>query len=796
MNRILLFVLFLTPFALKSQTIDYETPETSQDFQIFGGNLEGTVVTSVPNPDASGVNTSATVLEARKSSDAPDWGGMFSNPNRAVDASNGGTICMDVWSDHATTFRIKIEMAAFDDPTNYEMDATTTTPSQWETICYDLGANSLGGDMTPATGKSFVNFVIFPDFGTPGDGTETVYYIDNITLPEGGGGDPIECVTLYDFETTAPDSFSTFGAVDTTLYASEFTIPNPGPDAVNGSDNVMKYTKGADAAEWAGYFWGLNTPIDANNAFQVCLDYWSPTAGQILIKLENGNGAQDWELAAQNSTPGAWETLCVDLTADSQGANAGPATGRTFNRMVLFPEFQVAGTGSNVDYYIDNIIVKNDNTVRNYDVTFAVDMSEYADPYTTVYVSGSFNNWSGTANPLTDDGNGVWSTTVNIPRGEVEYKFTVDDWSAQESFGRFDECVKVSDDGAGGFFVNRSALVVSDASIGPNCWNACYGCGESYSVTWNVSFATVEVDPSGLFVAGGCCFGNSVHELTDEDGDGIYSLTIRRAAGFNSHYTFLNGACGDWSCKELIDGQDCADPLNFNDRFLEPLTGDVVINTCYGQCTDQAECVVVPEVEVTFSVDMAGEDISAEGVKIAGNFTNWSDEDMTNVSGTQYSYTTTLPANDYEYKFKNGSIGWEAFSEGDPCTITSDDGTGNIFINRLISLSGNNASESTPIFCFNTCNNCGVGVNDLNVDNTMLEVRPTLSSVYFDLTFNTTSESQLSIMSTQGELISTESIGLNVTNKRVDATTLAPGMYFINLVTDKAMATHRVVVTQ
>jgi len=795
MKRIILLAVLLIPLFVAAQTVDYETPETSQNFQFFGGNLEGVAAAIISNPDASGVNTSSMVLEAKKASDAPDWGGMFSTPDLAVNAVNGGTVCMDVWSDHATTFRLKLEMATFDDPANFEMDATTTTPNQWERVCYDLSANSLGGDGTPASGKSYLKTVIFPDFGIEGNGTETVYYIDNITLPE--QPDPIECLTLYDFETTSPDSFSTFGAMDTTLYASEFVIANPGADGVNGSANVMKYTKGAMAQTWAGFFWDMDVAIDANNAFQVCLDYWSPSAGQVLVKLENGDSSQDWELAATNSTPGAWETLCVDLTADSQGANAGPAVGRTFTRMVLFPEFGVEGIGSEVEYYIDNIIVKNDNTVRNYDVTFSVDMSEYPEPFTTVYLSGSFNGWSGTDNPLEDaDGDGVWSTTINVPQGEVEYKFTVDDWSDEERLGRFDECVKVTDDGAGGFFVNRSTLVVDNGEIGPHCWNACYACGESYSITWNVSFATVDPDPSGQFVAGGCCFGNSVHELTDEDGDGIYSLTVRRAAGFNSYYTFLNGACADWSCKELIDGQPCADPDNFNDRFLPPLMGDVVINTCYGQCTDEAVCEIIPDVEVTFFVEMGSETIDPEGVKIAGTFTNWADEDMINESGSLYRYTTVLPAGDYEYQFKNGTNGWEDLPDGEDCTITTDDGQGNIFINRLLSLSGNSPVESTVVYCFNTCANCGVGTDDLTVDNSIFELRPSVTSDYFEVIFNTTSDSKMTILSTSGEVISSQNnLGMNSTI-RVDATEMTTGMYFINVVTEDTIATQRVVITK
>ena len=37
-----------------------------------------------------------------------------------------------------------------------------------------------------------------------------------------------------------------------------------------------------------------------------------------------------------------------------------------------------------------------------YDVTFKVDMNDYAYYFGTVYVSGDFNGWSGTANPLSD----------------------------------------------------------------------------------------------------------------------------------------------------------------------------------------------------------------------------------------------------------------------------------------------------------------------------------------------------------------------------------------------------------
>ena len=38
--------------------------------------------------------------------------------------------------------------------------------------------------------------------------------------------------------------------------------------------------------------------------------------------------------------------------------------------------------------------------------------------------------------------------------------------------------------------------------------------------------------------------------MSDEDGDGTWSITMSIPVGTTSNYTFLNGNCGDWSCKE------------------------------------------------------------------------------------------------------------------------------------------------------------------------------------------------------------------------------------------------------
>ena len=114
---------------------------------------------------------------------------------------------------------------------------------------------------------------------------------------------------------------------------------------------------------------------------------------------------------------------------------------------------------------------------------------------------------------------------------------------------------------------------------------------DSHNVTFNVNMANEVVSPEGVFLAGGGNFGfPGDFPMSDEDGDEVWSITVQVPHGFTGHYTFTNGACQDWSCKENIVGQDCADPDNWNDRLLVNVTASTVVNTCFSQCTSDGTC--------------------------------------------------------------------------------------------------------------------------------------------------------------------------------------------------------------
>ena len=109
----------------------------------------------------------------------------------------------------------------------------------------------------------------------------------------------------------------------------------------------------------------------------------------------------------------------------------------------------------------------------------------------------------------------------------------------------------------------------------------------TYTVTFNVHTDLIagNVSADGIYIGGGFVGGNDALLLDDSDGDGIWSGSMSLPAA-GGHFTILNGNCSDWSCKEDISGQACADPGNYNDRnnLLGGFTQDTTLNLQFGSC--------------------------------------------------------------------------------------------------------------------------------------------------------------------------------------------------------------------
>ena len=791
MKKHLLFImLFAGMMSINAQTtFDYETPETIIPFQFFGGDQEGIVLDPVENPNPSGINTSATVYPFTELPNGPDWAGGFSNPDPAggIDATNGGQVCLDVHFSEANSLTLKLENGNGDD--NWEQTLQNDVTGEWTTLCFDLNVAGEGNDVI-AVGKVYTRVVLFIGLGEAAP-AEQVVYIDNFVFPESVGGGDMTTIIL-DGE-TAETTAGLFHFGSTLADSIVAPIANPNPSGINESATVFELNKPAEAQPWAGAFTDPNpiTPVDAASG-QICLDVHMDHIGTISVKLEqSANGAPNWIQSVANTVVNEWETVCIDFSAPSLEDPFTPALGDVYSRLVFFADFQMPAADIDVISYFDNVRVVTTGEIPEYDVTFNVDMNNSGETFTQMYLSGQFNDWSGEANPMNDDdGDGVWTTTLSLPIGSHEYKFSFDNWAGSEQLAKTNVCT-VTNDG----FTNRIIAVNAETNLEPVCYASCYTCGNEISITFNLGNVD-DSDPSGVWLAGGSeenigtPGGN--FQMSDDDGDGVYSITILRQVGYEGPYTFTN--CASYDCKENIIGQECALPDSFNDRYLEQVNEDTVINTCFAECTTDLNCSGPAEpTTTTFAVDMSEvAEVHPEGVRIAGQFSNWSDILMTDDDGDGvWTVDLELEKIRYEYKFKNGPEGWENLVAGTPCTFTTDDGQ---FTNREIDLEGAEATSEAGEVCFESCEMCAVGTNDLEANNDLIKLYPTIAQDMMYLDVLTSFENgTVQIISLQGELMNTIQIGNNTNGNVINVANYPQGTYMLSLTTDTFRSTKRFV---
>jgi hypothetical protein len=215
-------------------------------------------------------------------------------------------------------------------------------------------------------------------------------------------------------------------------------------------------------------------------------------------------------------------------------------------------------------------------------VTFRVDMSQQTVDPSGVFIAGSFNGFSNTA--MTDAGGGLYTYTLNLQQGtSVSYKFKngTNGWEGNISAPCGDGSNRV--------------LNVSNASsqlVAINCFNSCGACPEFQDVTFAVNMGNTMVSSNGVHLAGG--FGSygyanwspSGIQMTDPDGNGIYTATLTLPVGQSFEYKFING--NDWPGAENVP----AECNTFSNRVYTIPTYDALVGgvaPCFGSCSS---CVV------------------------------------------------------------------------------------------------------------------------------------------------------------------------------------------------------------
>lgn len=408
------------------------------------------------------------------------------------------------------------------------------------------------------------------------------------------------------------------------------------------------------------------------------------------------------------------------------------------------------------------------------DVTFIVDMRDYAGSYTTVHLNGDFNSWCGTCNPMTDsEGDSIWTVTLPLTADSIEYKFTLDGWTGQENLTSGTACTKTS-----GIYTNRFAAFTGDTILPGVAWESCAAKAGQVYVTMQVNMEFETVDSTGVFLGGGSGFGTPGQNLMHHIGDSVYSITLPRDTGFFSFFTFMNGNCPSWGCKENLAGKPCGDPANYNDRSVgSALYGDFHLTTCFGQCSTDGSCATPPSpVNVTFRSDRTNSP-SFTDAYLSGTMNGWSGDAtaMTDADGDGvYEVTVSLLPGAYEWKFTADN--WAVQENLDPatsdsvCTITQG-----AFTNRYMMLGGT-ADTTLEIHGWEQCGNAStVGIDEATAE---FVVKPNPASDVLFIENTTGTASTVAIYNVTGAKVMEQNFEANT---RLDVATLPRGMYIVRL---------------
>ncbi len=230
---------------------------------------------------------------------------------------------------------------------------------------------------------------------------------------------------------------------------------------------------------------------------------------------------------------------------------------------------------------------------------------------------------------------------------------------------------------------------------------------QTYNVTFSVNTANITVGENGMYLGGGIIGPANAYAMSDDDGDGVWTVTISMGEGTTGNYIFLNSPANgeDYGAKENLTGQECADG-EYDDRLLAEVTSDTTLLHCFGSCESDGTCPATTE--VTFNVDMSQYGLmDGDTVHVNGEFTGWcgscgnemSDDDGDGV----YSITFDLEPGSYFWKYTvNGWDNQESFSDAvDGCTANNN---GNFDRQVVVT---DEAQELT--YCWNSCDSaCAV----------------------------------------------------------------------------------------
>ncbi len=333
-----------------------------------------------------------------------------------------------------------------------------------------------------------------------------------------------------------------------------------------------------------------------------------------------------------------------------------------------------------------------------YDVTFRVDMSEQSG-YSIPEVNGTFNGWCGNCNPMSDVNNdSIWELTIPLTEGMMEYKFSFDNWSGQETLDSGSFC-SVTSSG----FTNRFLNLSNDTVLDLVCFGSCNVCGytEPEPITYDVTFLvdmSQQSDFESVALTGSFNeFCGNCDLMFDSVGNGIWSVTVNLTEGPH-YYLFATDSLS--SVESFAASDACLSWLDSAYYRTVLISSDTILPlVCWNSC---AQCPPPPALyNVTFQLDMS-QQTGFSSAEINGSFNNYCGDCnpmLDSLGNGIWQTTLSLQAGNYTYFYSTDSLNTtEDLNSSDFCALEIE----NQFY-RLLTVS---ADTILPIVCWSSCITC------------------------------------------------------------------------------------------
>jgi len=319
----------------------------------------------ISNPDATGINTSATVAKFTALQSGNPWAGVESQHGTdlgtfTLDASNAIVKIM-VWKSVISDVGIKFILPSGE--ALPEIKVANTLTNQWEELTFDFSSRI----EHPATiGQDQI--AVFPDFDLGGRTSDNICYFDNITFSE-------KVISTAEPEIAAPtptieassvlsifsDEYTNVAGTDLNPFWNQTTITT---ELMIEGNNTLKYA----GLDYQGTQFGSVQDVTSMSFLHV--DFWTAdaTALQVfLISVGSGERAYDFNIITDQ-----WNSVDIPLSTFSD-------QGLTLNDVHQF-KFVGNGTVYLDNYYFTSSLSSVEEVTGAFPTTYALEQN-YPNPF-------------------------------------------------------------------------------------------------------------------------------------------------------------------------------------------------------------------------------------------------------------------------------------------------------------------------------------------------------------------------------------------------------------------------------